>query len=274
MRDLRGKNALVTGASRGLGPLIAQELARAGVNLAVSSRPASAAQLEKVAHGLSESGVRAISISAEITQSADRQCLVDQAQFGLGSVDILVNNAGLENIARFAAQSEADVRSMIETNLIAPIELARLVLPGMLARHSGHIVNMSSMAGKCYLPYHSIYSAAKAGLNAWALSLRDELQGTGVSISTICPGFVSRVGMASGLAGPRGVKWVPPERVTRAVMDALRRDRFEILVYPSPIKLSLAMAQFDPTLVISSFRRSGIAETLKQRALAKEREKS
>ncbi len=268
MRDLKGKNALLTGASRGIGVPMARELARYGINLALAARPASVGQLETIAHGLKEMGVRAVSIPADVTNPADRQSLVERAQSELGSIDLLINNAGIESRGPFVELDAETIRATVETNLVAYLELARLVLPGMLARRCGHIVNIASMAGKAPVPYDSIYSATKAAIVAWSQAIRLELDGTGVSTSVICPGYVSGVGMFvdGGTKTPPMTGTVTPERVTRVVVDAIYRDLPEVLVWPSVIRPLLALQQLAPGLVAIYYKRLGMLTAFRQGA--------
>ena len=151
MKDLRNANAIVTGASRGLGAHIARALASSGVNVAVAAR--SAQQLEAVRAELVSLGVKAIGIRADVTVAAERQELVDRAAAELGPIDILVNNAGAELASRYTDLDPAQIEAMVNLNLTAPLLLIRAVLPGMLDRGKGHIVNLSSGAGKVVEPF-------------------------------------------------------------------------------------------------------------------------
>jgi short-subunit dehydrogenase len=189
MKDLRGKSAVLTGASRGLGPYIARALARKGVNLALAARTADA--VEATAKEASALGVRAIAVPTDVTNQASRERLLERAVAANGPIDILVNNAGIEWVCEYAKMSAEQIEQMIQTNLVAPLILSRLVLPEMIARGSGHVVMMSSLGGKKGSPYSATYAATKAGLIEWTSGVREELRGTGVSASVICPGFVA-----------------------------------------------------------------------------------
>ncbi|MFN8454008.1 MAG: SDR family NAD(P)-dependent oxidoreductase [Anaerolineae bacterium] len=193
MQNLQGKNALLTGGSRGIGPAIAQALARKGVNLALVAR--SAEQLAAVAQEVSLRGVRAVPIPADISDPAARSALLTRAEAELGPLDLLINNAAIEQVSPFVRQETQDIGRIIETNLTAPMVLTRLVLPGMLQRGRGHIVNIASIAGKKAPPYNAVYGATKAGLIEWTGGLRGELEGTGVSASVVCPGFIAEAVM-------------------------------------------------------------------------------
>ena len=150
MKELQNANAIVTGASRGLGTHIARALASSGVNVAVAAR--SAQQLEALRAELVGPGVKAVAIRADVTVAAERQGLVDRAAAELGPIDILVNNAGTELYSRYTDLDPAQIEAMVNLNLAAPLLLIRAVLPVMLDRGKGHIVNLSSGAERSHCP--------------------------------------------------------------------------------------------------------------------------
>lgn len=139
MDNIKGKNVLVTGGSRGLGLYIARWLAREGVNLALTARSEDA--LGETVLECTRLGAKAIAYPADITDQASRETLVEQVISDFGSIDILVNNAGVEWVAEFASIEPDDIQAMVMTNLLSPMMLTRLVLPGMLKQGSGHILN-------------------------------------------------------------------------------------------------------------------------------------
>ncbi len=221
MKDLKGKNAVLTGGSRGIGPYIARALASEGVNLVIAARTAD--KLESVAGELTKLGTRVIAIPTDIADESQRAVLLKRAAAELGQIDILVNNAGVVHYAWFSEQEKTDIVETIELNLMAPLFLTREVLPDMLERGTGHIVNISSLAGKKGIPYEAAYAASKAGLIEWSNALRLELEGTGVDVSVVCPVYVSKVGMFAvhGLPAPRLAGSVTPERVANAVIQTI-----------------------------------------------------
>ena len=260
MKTLQGRNAIVTGCSRGLGPIIGGALAREGVNLAVAAR--SRGPLEEEARKLASQRVKAVAITADISDPNDRAELLRQAEAAIGPIDILVNNAAVEETARFDRQSPETVVGTIETNLIAPMMLIRGVLPGMLERGRGHIVNIASMAGKKGLPYNATYSASKAAIIEWTQAMQFELEGTGVGASVICPGYVAEAGMFAGeeentpsLAGASS-----PEQVTDAVIRAIRENIQELLVNPGPTRVLLAIDALSRSLGNTLYRRMGVVD--------------
>lgn len=253
MENLEGRIALVTGASRGLGPTIALALARQGVQLALAAR--SQERLDAVASRITAiTGVRAIGIPADVTSAGHREALVERAARELGPIDILVNNAGIERTEPFERSDPAAIASIIETNLVAPMLLTRALLPGMLERGRGHIVNVSSLAGKVGVPFEAPYCASKSGLIQFTESLRFEFAGRGVSASVVCPGFVGRAGMyantvrETGVTASRLAGISTPADVARAVVRSIRHDIPEIIVNPGPMRLISTLAELSPRL--------------------------
>lgn len=239
MKDLENRNAIITGASRGLGVHIARELAREGVNLVLVARSADA--LEHVRKEMESYKVSATAIPMDLTDTAKTEALINEAEQKTGPVDILINNAGVEYVAPFDEFPPEQIHQSVYLNLLAPMLLTRAVLPKMLKRGSGHIVNISSLAGKTGFPFQSPYAAAKAGLNEFTHSLRSELSGKPVGISAICPGFVAEDGMfarrnSDGNPVPKLLKPTTPEKVTIAVMKAIKQDKAEVVVNKIPTR--------------------------------------
>jgi len=268
MKDLKGRIAVVTGASRGLGPYIARALAREGAQVALVAR--SKDKLEAAAREVEALGVRAASIAADLSKDSDRKRVVERATEELGPIDILVNNAGVEKVSRFVDLELDDVRDMIETNLVAPLALSRLVMPGMIERGAGHIVQVASLAGKKGVPFNATYSATKAGLVEWTSAVRGELAGTGVQVSVVCPGFVSDAGMFvndfEGASAPKLAGTSSPEDVARGVIHAIVDDVAEVLVSPGPTRLMLMMNAVAPDLTRRLIERMGVVDLFRKAA--------
>jgi short-subunit dehydrogenase len=249
---LEKKVAVVTGASRGLGRHIARALAREGARLALFAR--SQAPLEELAAELERERATVVAIAGDVSRREDLERLVTESERALGPVDIVVNNAGMEEVMYFHEVPLERMRETLEINLLGPMTLARLVLPGMVARGAGHIVNVSSLAGKAGPPLAESYAASKGGLIAFTQSLRASYHGTGVSASAVCPGFVRDEGMfadrarSHDLRPPALLGSSTPEQVADAVLDALRDDRPEIVVNPGPTALLAAAGQLFPRL--------------------------
>ncbi|HWQ12525.1 MAG TPA: SDR family oxidoreductase [Roseiflexaceae bacterium] len=217
--------ALVTGASRGIGAAIARELARRGYALVLAARSAPALAL--LAGELTRAGAPALPIPTDLGRPEEALRLARLALDHFGRVDVLVNNAGMGGTGRgLARMSAAEVSALLAVNLEAPALLASALLPQMLARRSGAIVFIGSVAGHVPLPGSALYSASKHGLRGLALALRRETLGRGVRVTLISPGFVD-TDMVRRL---RRIPKVPPEAVARAVAEALERPRRERFV--------------------------------------------
>jgi short-subunit dehydrogenase len=164
---------------------------------------------------------------------------------------VLVNNAGGDPQREFDAMSWMDNASILELNLIAPMRLTHLVLPGMLRRGRGHIVNISSIAGRVSFPYTEAYAAAKDGLIGFTRVLRADYRSRGVSASVVVLGAIREAGQGQRTADELGLKLPPmstsPARaVARAVVAAIQRDRAEIVVMPGPGRLIKALMDLFP----------------------------
>ena len=276
MRDLRGRTALVTGASRGLGPHIARALADEGMNLVLSAR--SRAGLEATADEARTRGVQAAVVPADVADPASREALVREAERAFGGVDVLVNNAGIESTFSYHKLPHEEIERVLAVNLTAPMLLTRLALPPMLERRRGHIVNIASLAGKQGPAYNEPYAATKAGLIGFTQSLRAGYRGTGVSASVVCPGFVREAGMFAdartrvGRDPSRVLGTTTPQAVARAVVRCIRRDLPEALVNPGPTRLLMVLLALSPSFGEWIARRAGVTEIFHTWAEDRERE--
>jgi len=270
MRNLQGATAIVTGGSRGLGPYIARALAREGLNIALAARDGE--RLEAVRTEIEGLGVRAIAVPADIQSPEDRARLVERTTAELGPIDVLVNNAGIEPTAAFVEIAEPAIVDTIATNLTSTLLLMRLVLPGMVERRRGQVVNMASMAGKIPIPYDSIYSATKFALVGASHAVRSELRGSGVGVSVICPGFIAAAGMyanavdETGVSAPAIAGTSKPEQVAAAVVRAVRHDVPEVIVTPATGRPLAWLAAVAPQFGQTMMRRTGVEGVFKQMA--------
>lgn len=269
MTAIAGKTVVLTGASRGIGAAIARTLAKEKATVVCISR--SAEGLTEIAAEIDRLGGKAITIPWDLTQVENLSTLVEQIQQQV-TIDILLNNAGIEIYRAFADYTSSEIQSILSTNLLAAMELTRLILPSMLDRGTGHIINMASTSGKKGVAFNSIYSASKAGSIVWSDALRQELASTGVSVTTLCPGYVSDLGMTadSGVPIPSSAGQSTPEAVTKAVLKAINKGSGEVVVnqdLPTEIitKLIFAVSQFSPSLSDRLYRKLGIAEANKLR---------
>jgi short-subunit dehydrogenase len=251
MNIITGKTILITGASRGIGASIARELAKQKATVIGVSR--SQQGLDRFCAEIDSLGGRGLGIPFDISNLEQLPTLLEKIEAVAGSIDILINNAGIEIYRAFQDYSFAEIHSTISINLLAAMELTRLVLPNMLARGSGHIVNITSLASKKGQPYDSAYSASKAGLLMWSDALRQELVDTGVRISNICPGYISDRGMFAdtGIPAPRLLGTSKSEQVAKAVVRAIEQNKVERILNRDPLtetalEFLFAIAQFFP----------------------------
>lgn len=263
MTTIAGKTILLTGASRGIGACIARELAKQQATVVGVSR--SQTELDRVCADIRATGGKAIAVAGDISKVEQLSTLVAEIEDRVGSVDILVNNAGIEIYQAFPDYSLAQIQSVLSVNLLAAMELTRLLLPTMLHQRSGHIVNIASLASKKGHPYDSIYSASKAGLLMWADALRQELADTGVGITSICPGYVSDCGLLAdtGIPAPSLAGISKSQDVAQAVIRAIAENKAEVIVNGNLItenitKILLAIEQFFPRLGDSVNRWLGV----------------
>jgi short-subunit dehydrogenase len=233
VEQLRGRNALVTGAAGGLGHYIARSLAAEGVNLVLHDLPSASA--DDLIAELEQRGVKVEWVTADLTQTEEIEDFARRAEDALGPIDILVNNAGVEFGKSFLEQTRDELEKTTQINLLAVMELTRVILPGMVKRGRGHVVNIASAAGKVASPYLAAYSASKHGVVGFTHSLRAELGAEPVGFTAICPIFISKVGMYGRLEHlvpepPREMSTKPPEAVGEAVVKGIRENRAQIIV--------------------------------------------
>lgn len=225
MRDLRGKVVLVTGAAHGIGKATAKAFAREGARLVLVDIHQQ--RLDETVNELREAGCEVVGIQADLRRRNLVYDMVDRAIEETGAIDVLVNNAGIVFTGKFEDLSEQEIEDTLNVNLYAPIWAVRRALPHMLARDSGHIVNVASALGKVTNPFVSVYCATKFGVIGFTDTLYQELRDTGVGITTVNPGWITS-GMFKGAKRLSFVKWRPPEFVGDSIVEAVKLDRVEI----------------------------------------------
>jgi short-subunit dehydrogenase len=193
--------------------------------------------------------------------------LVERAEAEVGPVDIVVNNAGAERAAAFADLEAEEIAGMIDLNLTSAMLLTLAVLPGMVARGRGHVVNIASAAGKVGCPFAASYSATKFGLVGATQALRAEHHGSPVGFSVICPGFVRDDGMyaryeVAGVRAPLFVGTTTPQKVAKAVLTAITHDRAEVIVNSSPLRPMVVLGTAFPNLAAPLMRYLGLKKML------------
>lgn len=183
-QTLKGKVAVVTGASSGIGEATARELASRGATVVLAARDVE--KLERLQREISTSGGRALAVKTDISERDSVEAMVDHTIAEYGTLDILVNNAGLGLSGRVAELRPEDVRYVFEVNTIGPLNCIQAALPHM--RPGGRIINVSSVVGKRAIPKVGAYSASKFALNALTEALRVEVSGLGITVTTVYPG--------------------------------------------------------------------------------------
>ncbi len=225
---LTGSRVLLTGASRGIGAALADALAAKGADLVLVARPS--AELDAVA---ARTGGTAL--PCDLSDLSALPALVEQA----GPVDVLVNNAGVSGIGWFGDRTLEEIDQVLVLNLLAPMHLCRLVLPGMLARGRGHLVSMSSMASVFAPPGLASYGASKAGLSHFMAGLRADLRDDPIHLTTVTLGSVT-TDMDEGARayGPmrvlgeqsKGRDITPMPVLVKAVVEGIEKDRPDVRV--------------------------------------------
>lgn len=212
MLSIENQTAIVTGAGRGIGRAIAIELGRLGANVALAAR--SHTELEDTA---ARSGGRAAIIATDVRRKDEVERLFEQVAATLGPVDILVNAAGIGIFGPVVNFGDEDFENLIATNLRGIFLTSRLVLPSMIERKRGHIINIASIAGKVGSANRAVYCASKFGVVGFTESLAEEVRQHGIRVSVICPGSTDTGFSSSETSGKSKERMLRPEDVAHAV---------------------------------------------------------
>lgn len=231
-KDNQPKTILVTGASSGIGEALARCLAGRGARLALAARRAD--KLQGLAEEIASEGGEALVFPADLSEDSGRQALYERVIQALGCPDVLVNNAGLGWYGYLDEMPWTEAQSLLQVNIGAAVHLTRLFLPLMRARGSGHVINMSSIAGQIPSQGIAVYAGSKAFLDAFTTALHREMRGSGVHVSLVCPGPVKTpffdLRESSGRRIPAERFAVPASSVAKAVSSLLRWPRRVIYV--------------------------------------------
>jgi NADP-dependent 3-hydroxy acid dehydrogenase YdfG len=187
-QPLAGHSAIVTGASSGIGEATACYLADAGASVALAARRVE--RLEALQDDIESDGGTAIVVETDVTDRDQVQALADKAQSEFGGIDILINNAGLMPLSYIKNLHEEEWERMVDVNLKGVLYNVGAVLPVMTEQESGHIVNISSVAGRRVMPGGAVYSATKFGVRALSEGMRNELGPQGIRVTSVEPGAV------------------------------------------------------------------------------------
>jgi len=220
---LAGAVVAITGGARGIGFEAAKQFVAAGSKVVIGDLDAQA-----TADAAAAIGPRATGLQLDVTDADSFAEFLSAAEEAAGPIDVLVNNAGIMPAGPFLDESQQILETQIDVNFRGPIIGMRLILPRMIERRRGHIVNVASMAGKFAIPGLAVYSATKHAVVGLSAAVRDELAGTGVSISTVMPNAV-QTELTSGLPTERmGI--LKPEDVAKAIVGSVGNRREEIAV--------------------------------------------
>ena len=230
--EIAGRHVVVTGGSRGIGEHLAREFAARGARVTLVARNVDA--LERVSSAIGGSFV-----VADLTDDAVVDGLIERIERDHGHIDILVNNAGLESSTAFAVEDERQIRAVARVNLEVPMLLTRHVVQGMIARDSGHLVFVSSLAGTAGFPGMAVYCGTKAGILNFTNALERELRSTNVNITVLSPGPVDTemwdtietkqsTSVHAVVRRFQMLRLIPkatPESIASRTVDAVERDR-------------------------------------------------
>jgi len=222
-----GKTVVITGAARGIGLATATALLARGARVVIGDRDRTA--LDAAVAELSTAGA----ISGHLLDVSDRDsfaAFIDAARAdGGGRIDVLINNAGVMPVGSFLEQSQRAIRSSIEVNLYGVLNGCQLVLPEMVARRTGHIVNIASMAGVMAIPGQVVYAGTKYGVVGLSIALADEFASRGVEVTVVMPPF-TQTDLIAGTTSPGASKPVKPQVVAAAIIGALDKPRTQVSV--------------------------------------------
>ena len=265
MKKLENKVALLTGASSGIGAVIAKSLSSEGVEIVGIAR--SETGLQKTKMDIESNGGKFHSISFDITDPSNLSELKTRVEDLVGNIDILINNAGIEEYNYFSNYTLDYFQKITSVNLVAPMEITRQFLPE-LQRNNGHIVNICSLAAKKGESFNATYSATKGGLALFSDALRQELHGTGIGVSALFPGLVSDVGMFSDsqVKAPLVLGTIPSKKVAKALVKAIKKNKPDVIVNSGPLRPLLAIDALFPNFGNWFARASGITAFCRNRA--------
>ncbi len=265
-KGLRDKTALVTGASRGLGYLIARELARNGCQVALCAR--TAADLDRAARELGGYGVKVVTMACDISDQAQAADFVRMAVAELGPPDILVNNASVMRVGPLRAMDEADFQEALGVMFWGTVHTTLAALAHMRERASGNIVNIASIGGKLSIPHLLPYSCAKSAMVSFSEGLRAEVADDGIRVTTVLPGML-RTGshlrvvykgeparefawFAAGSSVPMGS--MDARRAARRIVAAMRHGRTLVVLPRSAVMGVWFQALFPRTMAVAMHR--------------------
>jgi short-subunit dehydrogenase len=263
--SFRGKTAVITGASSGIGRLLAARFAREGARVALVARRQ--AKLQQLAGEIERGGGQVLVLPCDVAERTQVFACAEQATRVFGNIDILVNNAGYGHHRRFLEWDLDDMERMLRVNFLGALYWTKALLPQMVERRTGWLVFMASVAGKLGVPEESAYAASKFAMVGLAESLSIELEDAGVHVLTVCPGTID-----TAFFDAEAIERMPPvskrmiiqpERVVDAVIHALARGKHEITV-PRMIAAGYVVRTLAPGFMRRNTKRATIDAVAKR----------
>jgi NADP-dependent 3-hydroxy acid dehydrogenase YdfG len=224
---LTGQVAAITGGARGIGRAMAEAFVREGMRVAIGDLDVEAAKATA-----EEIGRGTVAFELNVTDRSSLERFADDVERELGPIDVFINNAGIMQLSRFLEEDDATAHRMIDINLHGVLYGMKVVLPRMVARNRGHVVNVASQAGKFGFAGGATYCATKFAVVGLTESMRHELRlmgADGVALSVVMPAIVNTE-LGGGLSKPIGQKEIQPSDVAEGTVEALKTERFEVWV--------------------------------------------
>ncbi len=257
-QKLFGKVAAVTGASMGIGEAIADLFVRHGAQVVLLSRDSGRLESARARIGRLD---QTLALTCDVRHREEIDRVIGLIMHHFHRIDIWVNNAGHGLLDSVTTMQMDDCREMFDTNFFGTVEAMQAVIPIMKHQGSGAIINISSVAGHIPLPFHAAYSATKFAMNAIGKAARVELAGTGIQITTVCPGYVRTDFGANAVKGneqkqirPAAARGISARRVARAVLNGYLKQKREVVV-PWTMHPVVKIYQLFPGLVEWSMKR-------------------
>ena len=250
---VRGKVVAITGGARGIGYATAQRLIADGARVAIGD-----IDEQRLKEAVGELGITAYA-HLDVTDPASFERFLDHVENVLGPLDVLVNNAGIMPLGATAEEADAVSRRIVEINVLGVITGTKQALRRMLPRRSGHVINVSSLAGESYVPGGATYCATKHAVKAYTETARREYRGCGVSISQVMP-FFTNTELVAGTSGTKGMRNAEPREIADAVAGLIVRPRPRVRVTKLAGAITLSQS-FVPARVAEFLGRALGAET-------------
>lgn len=233
MDNIRGKNIVITGAARGIGFATAKALLARGARVVIGDRDV--AVLDTAVTELLRFG-QVTGYPVDVTDAESFEVFLDKARAdGTGQIDVLINNAGVMPVGPFLEQTEQAIRTSIEVNFYGVLTGCRLVLPEMVKRRSGHIVNISSLSGMIAVPGQVVYAGTKFAVVGLSTAMADEFAPQGVNVSVVLPTFTNTE-LITGTKTSAAQKPVQPEDIAAGVVKVLDKPAITHLSVPGPLR--------------------------------------